>query len=327
MDQNQKTKLRYGIQEMDSYSILIFHDDSLHHNLDGQLPEGMILSNNENGCGFSLLITADTKLSKPVQIINLYDDKSDTLLQTYNHLIMESGSSADFLIGDFTLTKKPLFCHDEIIVTLGEKATLNLVRLQSLKDTTSLITDTSVQQAASSQMKIHFVCLHGGNKYNHLRIKLSGKNAGHFVSGLSLTQQSEHTENDVLIEHESPECQSKQLFKQILSDHSTGIFTGRTVVNKDAQKTLAYQRSSNILLHPEAKMEIRPQLEIYADDVKCSHGATVGQLDAEALFYMRSRGISEDKAKKMLLQAFAGEVIDGISCIPVREGIQNLLTS
>jgi Fe-S cluster assembly protein SufD len=142
-----------------------------------------------------------------------------------------------------------------------------------------------------------------------------------------LTQQNEHTENDILIEHVSPDCQSNQLFKQILSDRSTGIFTGRTVVQKNSQKTLAYQRSSNILLHPQAKMDIRPQLEIYADDVKCSHGATVGQLDAEALFYMRSRGIGEDEAKKMLLQAFAGEILDGISCIPFRESILKLMAS
>jgi Fe-S cluster assembly protein SufD len=156
-----------------------------------------------------------------------------------------------------------------------------------------------------------------------MNVNLTGANAEHYAYGLSMTQHGERVENDILIVHASPCCQSKQLFKHILSDTSVGAFTGRTVVSRDAQKTMAYQRSSNILLHPEARMNIRPQLEIYADDVKCSHGATVGQLDAEALFYMRSRGISETEAKKMLLQAFAGEVTDDIACKQFREKMVN----
>ena len=323
MDQDQKTTSRYGIAVPDAYNILMTHGDCALHSLNCQLPEGMMLSGNGNG--FSLLITADAKLSKPVQIINLLDDNSDAPLQTCNRIVMEAGSSADLLIGDYTLSGKPHSYRDETDITLGEATTLNMVRLQTVNDSTSVITATSVRQAASSQMRTHFVNLSGGSICNHLTVKLSGKNAGHFASGLSLTQQNEHTENNILIEHASPDCQSRQLFKQILSDRSTGIFTGRTLVNKDSQHTLAYQRSSNILLHPEAKMDIRPQLEIYADDVKCSHGATIGQLDAEALFYLRSRGVGENEAKKMLLQAFAGEILDGISCIPFREGILKLM--
>ena len=174
-------------------------------------------------------------------------------------------------------------------------------------------------------MKTHLVALGGGNIRNRFDVCLNGEKAEHSVLGLSKTQQTEHVENDVLIVHASPDCQSNQLFKQILSDSSTGAFAGRIVVDKNSQKTIAFQRSSNILLHPKAKMDIRPVLEIYADDVKCSHGATVGQLDAEALFYLRSRGISEAEATKMLLQAFAREVIDSISCAPFRESILRMI--
>jgi len=327
MDQDQKTLLHHGIAVENSYCILMGRGNYVHHSLSSQLAEGIILNSNENGFGFSLLIKSNTKLSKPVQIINLFDDGKVIPQQIRNRVILEAGSSVDLLIGDYTLSGNPYSCHDETDITLGEAATLNLVRLQNTNDATNLITSASVYQATSSQMKTHFVSLHGGRICNRLSVKLAGKNAIHFASGLSLTQQSEHAENDILIEHASPDCQSNQLFKQILSDRSTGIFTGRTVVQKNSQKTLAYQRSSNILLHPQAKMNIRPQLEIYADDVKCSHGATVGQLDAEALFYMRSRGIGEDEAKKMLLQAFAGEILDGISCTPFREGILQLMAS
>jgi Fe-S cluster assembly protein SufD len=129
----------------------------------------------------------------------------------------------------------------------------------------------------------------------------------------------------VLIIHASPHCQSNQLFRNILNGTSTGAFTGRIVVEKGARKTIAYQRNSNILLHPKAKMNICPHLEIYADDVKCSHGATVGQLDAEALFYLRSRGINEAEARKMLLEAFVSEVVDCITCMAFRDSMMQLV--
>jgi len=271
--------------------------------------------------GFFLYIPANTKPSQPIRIANLFDGRNETSIRPRNVVIMEAGSSAELLAGDFTLSGNPCSCNDVTEVALGEAATLNMVRMQKVNGATRLITTTTVWQTASSRMKTHYISLGEGNIRNSMKVKLAGKNAGHDVSGLSMTQQTGHIDNDVLIEHASPDCQSNQLFKHILSDASTGVFTGRIVVCKDAQKTSAYQRSSNILLHPKAKMKIRPQLEIYADDVKCSHGATVGQLDAEALFYLRSRGISEVEAKQMLLNAFANEVINGISCESFRENI------
>jgi Fe-S cluster assembly protein SufD len=227
-------------------------------------------------------------------------------------------------VNDDTLSGEPYFCNDVTEVMLGDAATLEMVRLQKVNGSTRLFTHTNVHQAASSRMKMHYATLGGETVRNNLKVTLAGAKAEHIAGGLSLTQQNEHIDNDVLIVHESPDCQSNQLFRHILSDTSTGAFTGRIVVNKGAQKTVAYQKSSNILLHPKAKMNIRPQLEIYADDVKCSHGATVGQLNAEALFYLRSRGISEAGAKKILLHAFAGEVINQISCESFRKTVLKL---
>jgi Fe-S cluster assembly protein SufD len=321
IDQYQKAMLHNDIPVIDSYSILIHNGCCVHHSPIQQLPEGMMLGGSESGNGFSLFVPANAKPSKPIQIINLFDGHPDTTIQFCNRVIMEAGSSAELLTSDFTLSGEPYTCSDTTDITLGETATLNMVRLQKLNGATRLTAATTVHQAAASRMKTHFVTLRGGNICNHLTVRLSGKDAEHVAYGLSLTQQNEHVENNILIIHESPECQSNQLFKQILSDQSTGAFTGRIVVNRDSLKTVAYQRSSNILLHPKAKMNICPQLEIYADDVKCSHGATVGQLDAEALFYLRSRGISEVEATKMLLQAFAGEALNKISCVPFRESI------
>ena len=340
------------IPVIDSYSILFrngyhYADDEIQ-----QLPTGVILGSfasmskhfehvyrdffknydfsevmpfDLKGDGFILYVPANTKPSKPIHITHLFNNNNDTLIQTCNIVLMEAGSSAELLIDDHTISGEPYTANDETHVFLGTAATLNMVRLQKVNNATRLTSTTTVQQIASSRMKIHYVTLCGGDIRNKLNVNLAGEKAEHVAYGLSLTRQTEFVDNDIQITHASPDCQSNQLFRHILSDTSTGAFTGRIVVNKGARKTMAYQRSNNILLHPKAKMNIRPQLEIYADDVKCSHGATVGQLDAEALFYMRSRGISEAEARKMLLQAFAGEVLNNISSKPFRESIQRMI--
>ena len=349
-----QTMLFCDVPAMDSYSLLLRNGCRQNDNPVQQLPEGVILGSfanmfqqfehlysdfsknydlpdeipfdlNTKPCadGFFLYVPAGTKLSKPVQITHLFDEHNDTLIQFCNIVLMEAGSSAELLTSDHTVSGEPCASNEVTQILLGTEATLDLVRLQKVNNTTRLTTDTTVQQAASSRMKTHYLTLGGGVISNNLKVNLAGVKAGHTASGLSLTQQTEHAGNDIRMVHASPDCQSNQLFKHILSDKSTGAFTGRIVVNKDARKTSAYQRSSNILLHPKAKMNIRPQLEIYADDVKCSHGATVGQLDAEALFYLRSRGIGEDEARNLLLQAFAGEILDGI---PHREFVLEMIS-
>jgi Fe-S cluster assembly protein SufD len=166
-------------------------------------------------------------------------------------------------------------------------------------------------------MSAHYVTF--GNFHNTLEVTLGGKDAEHIARGLTFTKKAEHAASHVKITHASPECSSDQLFRHILSGTSTGDFTGCIVVNVNAQKTVAYQRSSNILLHPETKINIVPQLEIYASDVKCSHGATVGQLNEEAVFYLRSRGIGEADARNTLLQALAEELLKDIANPSVKQ--------
>lgn len=278
-------------------------------------PSGDIFANLNamlSGDGFFLFVPAGGKPAKPIQVMNILDEKADTLIQPRNMIVMEQGSSANVFLCDCTLSDNSLVCNDVTEILLGEGASLNLTRLQDVNKSSVLLTRTDVRQPASSRMKTHYVSLNGGMIRNNLSVILSGKDAEHIAGGLSFTENREHTDNDVKIVHSVHDCRSNQLFKCILADNSTSAYTGRIVVEKDARKTLAYQRSGNILLHPGAKMNIRPQLEIYADDVKCSHGATAGQLDAEALFYLRSRGVGEKEARKLLLGAFAGEVINEI---------------
>jgi Fe-S cluster assembly protein SufD len=167
--------------------------------------------------------------------------------------------------------------------------------------------------------------LHGGLVRNNIEIILDGEGAENKTSGLFLTDKTQHVDNYVFVNHNKPGCTSNQLFKGVLDDASTGAFSGRILVSRDAQRTMAYQKNNNLLLTSDAKMNTRPQLEIYADDVKCSHGATIGQLDQEAMFYMRSRGIGKDEARLLLMFAFAHEIIDQIQVQPLKERIDELV--
>ena len=262
----------------------------------------------ENANGFLLYIPSNVASTSPIHI----DCCCDSPANLRNFIILEAGSSAKIMISYHTkIGWERGEVNDNTEIILNKAANLEMTRLSDVK---SLTSETTVQQDTSSHMKTYFVSKCKRKLYNKLRVNLNGKNAIHTVCSLSITQHDEYIDNNVQIVHAAPECASSQLFKHILSNASKGAFTGRIIVNKESQKTKAYQRSSNILLNSRAKMNISPQLEIYADDVKCSHGATVGQLDEQALFYLRSRGIDNEIAKKMLLSAFAEEVINDISC-------------
>ncbi len=291
------------------------------------LPDDILINLNTmlSGDGFFIFVPAGMKPGKPIQINHLLHGNEHVLTQPRNLIIMEPGSSADVLIGDYTLSDGAFMCNDVTEVILAKGASLNLTRLQNVNSASHLLTHTNVRQQMSSRMTTHYISLNGATVRNDLKVVFSEKDAEHDVKGLAFTQQSGHVDNDVHIIHASPDCRSNQLFKHILSDVSTGAFTGRIVVDEGAQKTLAYQRSSNILLDTKAKMNIRPQLEIYADDVKCSHGATVGQLDAESLFYLQSRGIGREEAQKILLRAFAEETLEGISCKEIKNEMMRLV--
>jgi Fe-S cluster assembly protein SufD len=279
---------------------------------------GLAIELQESENGFSLFIPEKMRADRPIQI---YVPTND--IHTHNIITVSAGSSADVLLYDGTSDANSPARKDTTEIVLCTDASLNLVRLQHARQA-DLSTETAVQQATGSRMQVHYVSL-GGAVRNSLQVCLSGENAEHIARGISFTCGAEHIENEVRIEHASPCCRSNQLFRHILSDASTGAFTGRIVVNEDAQKTAAYQRSSNILLDPKAKMHIHPQLEIYADDVKCSHGATVGQLNADVLFYLQARGIGMEQAQRILLQAFAEEILEDISNALIKEEMKQFL--
>ncbi|MEM7680014.1 MAG: Fe-S cluster assembly protein SufD [Pseudomonadota bacterium] len=211
-------------------------------------------------------------------------------------------------------------CATEIIV--GKNAKLHHVRLQedSAQGVNTNMVSIEMEQDALYDL---FTLNIGGQMTRHdIHAKLKGANGELHLNGVNLLGDEKHGDTTILIEHEAPHCQSNQFYRSILDDKARGVFQGKVHVHKPAQKTDGYQLSNAILLSDQAEMDTKPELEIYADDVKCSHGATTGQLDEEPVFYLRSRGLSEKQARELLIQAFVDEAVDKISNEELQETVR-----
>jgi Fe-S cluster assembly protein SufD len=275
--------------------------------------------------GMFIYIPKNISADKPFQVINMLLAEEPLFVQHRNLVIMEENSSANIVICDHTLASQSFLTNSVTEIFAGKNASLNYTKIQNEHNDSSLVNSRFVHQEAGSNVNSTVITLHGGIVRNNLYVKLAGENCNNTSSGLFLTDQQQHVDTFTWIEHAAPNCMSNQFYKGVLDDQSTGAFSGRILVQPGAQKTNAYQKNQNILLTNEAKMNTKPQLEIYADDVKCSHGATVGQLDQEALFYMRSRGIGEQEARMLLMFAFALEITDNIGVEKLRERISELV--
>ena len=187
------------------------------------------------------------------------------------------------------------------------------------------ISTLRIQQARDANVSSHSVLIGGALVRNNVHPVLAGPGGECLINGLFLGDDHQHMDNYMLVEHASPHCASHQFYNGILSGHAHGVFHGRIVVHKDAQKTDAKQTNRNLLLSDDARIDTKPQLEIYADDVKCTHGATIGQIAETSLFYLRSRGLDEVSARDMLLQAFAGECLGRIQPGPLREHVERIV--
>jgi Fe-S cluster assembly protein SufD len=210
-------------------------------------------------------------------------------------------------------------------IYIGKDSTLDHYKLQNKDEHSTLINSLYIYQEEGSCLSSNAISLNGGIIRNNTEVKLSGENSSASIYGVYLMDKNQHIDNQVFVDHSAPRCQSSELFKGILDDHASGVFNGHVIVRKDAQQTNAYQTNKNILLTDKATVDTKPFLEIYADDVKCSHGATVGQLDADAMFYIRSRGISESNAQILLMYAFAAEVVNKISIPELRQRIDDMV--
>jgi len=262
--------------------------------------------------GVFIYLPPGKEFTRPLQVINLSHSLNNLRITRRNLIIASRDSRANIVFCDHTLCNQGYLTNSLTEVVLGENAHVDLARIQNENNLSSHIDNLFVHQLRNSDFKSHTITLHAGMSRNNFFVSLNEPGANCNLNGLFLCDQKQHVANFVLMNHKSPHCTSNQLFKGILDEESTGTFNGKIHVWKDAQKTQAYQRNNNILLSTTARMNSKPHLEIYADDVKCSHGATTGQIDNDALFYLRTRGISEKEAKHLLMYAFANEIVSEI---------------
>ncbi|MGD9928660.1 MAG: Fe-S cluster assembly protein SufD [Mangrovibacterium sp.] len=275
--------------------------------------------------GFFLFVPDHVVIEKPIQVINLMRSEDAVFATQRNLIIIGKNSQAKVIFCDHTLSACDFLVNNVTEVFVGRDAVVDVYTIQSQSNNANTVNSSFFKQEENSNLLTGTATLHGGLIRNNLKVSLDGEHAEAKVLGMSFTDKRQHVDNFTNIEHNKAHCLSNQLYKNVLDEDSVGAFTGRIHVARDAQKTNAFQRNNNVLLTDSAKMNTKPQLIIDADDVKCSHGATVGQIDEEALFYLRARGINEPDARLMLMNAFAHEVIQEIRVEPLRDRIDELV--
>lgn len=266
--------------------------------------------------GLFLYIPDGVVIEKPIQIINLMRGNNNLLVNQRNLIIVGKNSQAKVIVCDHTLSNQLFLSNSVTEVQVSEGAVFDYYNIQNQHNQASQISSLFINQQRNSNTLTNTLTLHGGFVRNNVYVKLAEEYAEANVYGLSLVDGKQHVDNYTFIDHAVPNCQSNELYKNILDDEASGAFNGRILVRPDAQKTQAYQTNKNICLTDTARMYTKPQLEIYADDVKCTHGATIGQIDENALFYLKSRGIGDRESRMMLMYAFVHEVISKIR-VPV----------
>ncbi|MGM0649105.1 MAG: Fe-S cluster assembly protein SufD [Bacteroidota bacterium] len=357
---------RCEVEEMETELILLsngyYYDDSISagkaDRKNGNLPESVIVCSireafnkypdliskhynqylKERGDGWAVLNTMlandgvfvyvpdNIQLNKPIQIVNLTHGFSEKELFQRNLFVVGANASLKLVLCDHSLNNTKVISHIASEAFVGENAQLQLYDLQNEPDESHIFNHLAVYQQAGSKLTSLAFSLHSGSIRNNIYVKLAGEGADSNVYGLVLSDRQQRMDNYIFMDHAVPHCTSHEFFKSILDENSRGAFSGRILVQKDAQNTNAYQTNNNICLTDTAKMRTRPQLEIYADDVKCSHGATVGQLDEKAMFYLRSRGIDKAEARFMMMYAFANEVVRKIDIEALRHRVENLVS-
>jgi len=275
--------------------------------------------------GFFLYIPKNTSVKKPIQVINFLRSEKDAFTTQRNFIFLEEGADVKIVTCDHTLNLNSYLSNSVTEIFVGANASLEYYALQNQHNNSTSLHSVFINQQRDSKVTSINSSLHGGLIRNNLFFNLDGENAEANLFGMSFIDRRQHVDNFTQVTHSKPYCQSNQVYKNVLDDNSTGAFAGRIHVVRNAQKTNAFQRNNNLLLTDKAAMQTKPQLIIDADDVKCSHGATVGQIDEEALFYLRARGIEENKARLMMMNAFAHEVIQEIKILPLRQRIDQLV--
>lgn len=262
--------------------------------------------------GVLVHVPADTVLDRPIHLVHVITSDQATLVQPRTLVIAEAHARVQVIQSNITQTSAPILINSVSEIAVGAHAHVDHLMLQSEGAQTSSVTNTSVYQERSSRFLNGVFTFGGELTRNNLSILPDAEDCETVMHGLFVARDKSHIDNNTLVDHAKPNCYSSEYYKGILDDDAIGVFNGKVLVRQDAQLTNAYQTNRSILLSDTARMFSKPALEIYADDVKCSHGATTGQLDQDALFYLRARGIHPDDARRLMLMSFAGDIIEQV---------------
>ncbi|MBE6288569.1 MAG: Fe-S cluster assembly protein SufD [Mediterranea massiliensis] len=275
--------------------------------------------------GFMLYVPKGVVIEKPIQLVNILRADVNFMVNRRLLVVLEEGAQARLLVCDHAMDDVNFLSTQVVEVFAAENSVFDLYELEETHTSTVRISNLYVNQEANSNVLLNGMTLHNGTTRNTTEVTLNGRGAEISLCGMAIADKNEHVDNHTFIDHKVSDCTSNELFKYVLDDQSVGAFAGKVLVREGAQRTSSQQTNRNLCATREARMYTQPQLEIYADDVKCSHGATVGQLDEKALFYMRQRGISLKEARLLLMFAFVNEVIDTIRLDALKDRLHLLV--
>lgn len=259
---------------------------------------------------------------KPIQILNFSTGNEHAMmLQPRNLIIAEDNAEVQIIERHQSLTDNAVLTNSVTEIFAGKNAQVDYYKIQNDKIKSSLIDNTYISQDRDSEVSLHTFSFGGKLTRNNLNFYQNGSNINSILKGVTIIEGKQHVDHNTLVHHRKPHCESHQDYKGIFSEKATGVFNGKVLVDKIAQKTDAFQSNNNILIDDGATINSKPQLEIFADDVKCSHGCTIGQLDEEALFYMQSRGIPKKEARALLMYAFANNVLNSVKIPEIKQRI------
>lgn len=278
--------------------------------------------------GAFIHIPKNVEVEKPIQIINFTTGKEHaTMLQPRNLIVVEQNAHVQIIERHQNLNNNAVLTNAVTEIYTDTHATVDYYKIQNDNNDASLVDNTYIEQQKESTCSVHTFSFGGSITRNNLNFYQKGEHINSILKGITIIEGKQHVDHHTLVNHIEPNCESHQDYKGIYADRSTGVFNGKVIVEKEAQKTNAYQQNNNVLISDKATINAKPQLEIFADDVKCSHGCTIGQLDDQALFYMQQRGIPKKEAKALLMYAFANTVLESVKIPEVKKRITKLIAN
>lgn len=265
---------------------------------------------------------------KPIQIIHLATgNEAALMLQPRNLVIAEENAELQIIERHQSLTSNEVFTNSVTEIFAAKDARVDYYKVQNDNEHASLVDNTYIDQKGNSVVRVHTFSFGGKLTRNNLNFYQNGEHIDSTMKGVTILDGKQHVDHYTLVHHAQPNCESHQDYKGIYDDRSTGVFNGKILVDKIAQKTDAFQQNNNVLISDKATINTKPQLEIFADDVKCSHGCTIGQLDDEALFYLQSRGIPKKEASALLMYAFANNVLESVRIPELKTRVNKIIAN